>query len=244
MPNPLVNQPFSLRTLEEVESFEYHMRQYSEATTQFPESNISLAKAWRYLEHLPDGPRAFSALLDVFLSVHFVQMDLHATLSTWNKRFSPGKLEGGSILDSTEKFFGKMDIHRFSTAYVLRYRSSWDKILGLFVLLGAPDSYEHFMKAKSKKRAFKSLSGKLGIPESIVSDLLENLQKFDDAFRTSEAHGVSALRKWNLSMQTVEENSTTDLLGYWNWINSITRAVDALFESIQPPIASPEERAP
>lgn len=240
----MVNEPFALRTLEEIASFESHMRQYSEATTLVPESNISLVKAWQHLEHRPDSARIFSALLDVFLSVHFVLMDLLAAGSTWNTRFSPGKLEGGSILDSRDKFFGKMDMHRFSTGYVLRYRSAWDKIFGFFVLFAAPDSYEHFMKAKSKKQAFKSLSGKIGIPEPIVSDLLANLQKFDDAFRTSEAHGVSSLRKWNLSMQTMEENPTTELLGYWNWLNSATRAIGALFETIEPSFVSSEKRAP
>lgn len=223
---------FVLGTRKDVESFEDRMQAYSTSTTLVAESHISLVNAWDLLAGRQDGYRVFSALLDVYLTVHFVFQDLLSVVAVWNNRFSPGKLEGGRILDSQEKFVGKMEIYRYTVAYILRYRAAWDKILGFFVLFWAPDSYDEFMKANSKKKAFKKFSTKLGISEYAVSMLIEKIQTFDDMFRTSEAHGVSSIRKWTLSMETLNENPSTELIGYWNWLNHATKTVGSIFNEV------------
>jgi hypothetical protein len=81
-------------------------------------------------------------------------LDSNAVGGTWNQLFSKGKLEGGSVLDSEAKFFGKMDIHRFNTAYVLRYRALWDKLMGLMILIFVPNEYDLFAGAQFSSITF------------------------------------------------------------------------------------------
>lgn len=42
------------------------------------------------------------------------------------------------------------------------------------------------------------------------------VQDFDNSFRTAEAHGPGILRKWTLSMESIDENPELELLGFWN----------------------------
>lgn len=216
----MVTESFKLRTREDVERFEALMFQYSKARSQVALNHIPLLKAWDQLHHREDGGRVFTSLLDIYLNLHMIYLDLTSVGGTWNSNFSKGKLEGGSVLDSNAKFFGKMDIHRFASAFILRYRAIWDKIMGLLLLLFLPSAYDGFSKSKSKKKSFREAALKIDeIPHEFVAGLLEALEKFDNKFRTAEAHGTGALRKWSLTMEGFEDNPMFELIGHWNFLN-------------------------
>lgn len=216
---------FALHSREEAERFDTLLLRYGTVSTGLSYSHISLSKAWDFLHERVDGGKVFTALLDLILTVQFVESELLNIGAIWNANFSPGKLEGGSILDSEQKFIGKMTVHRHATGFVLRHRAAWDKIMGLLLLLTAPDKYEQFANAGSKKKAFKRLAPSLGISEEQMSVIISNLQTFDDRFRTSEAHGTGTIRKWSLTMQGLDENPMVDLIGYWNQLNRMMVAI-------------------
>ena len=222
---------FRLKTREDVERFEELMRQYSESKAQLALNYIPLVRAWDQLQHREDGGRVFSALLDIYLNLHILHLDLTAVGGTWNLRFSKGKLEGGSVLDSSAKFFGKMDIHRFSSAFILRYRAIWDKIMGFFLLLFSPGDYDGFSKAKNgKKRYFQKAASKIeNMPHEFVAGLLSALEQFDNTYRTPEAHGTGALRKWSLTMVGFERKPMRDLMGHWNFLAKTLIAIGDIF---------------
>jgi len=207
------------------------MCQYSEERTLNALNHIPLLKAWDQLHQRVDGPRVFTALLDIYINLHMLYLDLTSLSSTWNTDFSKGKLEGGSILDSNNKFFGKMDIHRFGSAFILRYRAIWDKIMGFFILFFSPEDYDKFYKSDSKKKAFEKAAHNIQYlsPES-VSALVAALKAFDDVFRTPEAHGTGTLRKWSLTMAGFEGNPMLELTGYWNYLNQALLALGKLFD--------------
>jgi hypothetical protein len=221
---------FKLNTREEVERFEALMHEYSEAKSQLALNHIPLVKAWDQLHHRKDGGRVFTALLDIYLNLHMVHLDLTSVGGAWNSNFSKGMLEGGSVLDSKAKFFGKMDIHRFASGFVLRYRAIWDKIMGLLLLLFFPEAYDSFSKSKSKKKSFREAASKTeNIPQEFVTGLLSALEKFDNTFRTPEAHGTGALRKWSLTMEGLENNPILELTNHWNFLNLTLLAIGGLF---------------
>jgi len=114
---------FILNDRDEVETFENMLRKYIKNRVQFSLSHISLVKAYDKLQTRDDGGKIFAALLDIEINFVLLYYDIYNIGGIWNQKFSKGKLEGGSVLDSKDKFFGKMDIHRFSSSYVLRYRA-------------------------------------------------------------------------------------------------------------------------
>jgi len=222
---------FALETREEVERFETLLSEYSHARTQMALSHVPLLKAWDQLHKREDGGRVFTALLDLYLSLHLVEFDLTSVGGTWNAFFSRGKMEGGSILDSQEKFFGKMDMHRFATSFVLRYRAIWDKLMGFFVLYFAPTQYDIFCKSKSKKKTFRSIASAIdALPNEFVATILDRLDEFDNKFRTAEAHGTGSVRKWSLTMEGMEGNPFVDLFAHWNVLNVVCLTIGKLFE--------------
>lgn len=213
-------ETFTLKSHEEVVRFEELLDSYVVARAQFPLKHISLTDAYDYLQSNSNGGRIFSALLDIQISFLLLYLDSNSVGATWNGLFSKGKLEGGSVLDSNAKFFGKMDIHRFNTAYVLRYRAIWDKLMGLIVLMHAPNDYESFTGAKSRKKMFAKIAEKhkFAKPE-FIDKLNDLLTRFDNTFRTSEAHGTGVLRKYSFTMESMAENPQIELIEFWNAMN-------------------------
>jgi len=224
-------ETFSLKDRKEVESFEKLLSQYVTQRAQFALSHISLTNVYDAFQEREDGGRLFTAILDIQINFMLLHCDSHSVGATWNKLFSKGKLEGGSVLDSPDKFFGKMDIHRFNTSYILRYRALWDKLMGFLVLLLAPTEYERFCKSKSKKNCFRKIAqGATHLSDEFVSSLENMLLKFDNEFRTPEAHGTGVLRKYSFTMQSMHQNPQIELVGYWNLVNDFISKIGGMFK--------------
>jgi hypothetical protein len=213
-------ETFTLKSREEVARFEELLDSYVVARAQFSLKHISLTDAYDNLQGDLNGGRIFSALLDIQINFLLLYLDSNSVGATWNGYFSKGKFEGGSVLDSQAKFFGKMDIHRFNTAYVLRYRALWDKLMGLIVLMKAPNDYELFIGAKSRKKTFAKLAEKYKFAKpEFIAKLNDLLSRFDNTFRTSEAHGTGVLRKYSFTMESMAENPQIELIDFWNAMN-------------------------
>lgn len=225
-------ETFSLQSREEVVRFDELLDTYAKERSgmQFG-GHISLTNAFDYLQRREDGDRIFSALLDIQINFILLWLDLSSVGGTWNAFFSRGKLKGGSILDSPVKFFGKMDVHRFCSSYVFRYRAIWDKIMGLIILIDLPEEYDDFSSSRSKKRAFGKITNKYQLLKNedrkYISELLTS---FDDKFRTPEAHGSGRLRKYSLTMTPMETNPQAELIYYWNELNRFIIQIGKIFE--------------
>ena len=96
---------------------------------------------------------------------------------------------GSEPLSEEDGFCHRMAVLRANSDYIFRYRAIWDKIMGLFILLSAPDQFQKFLSANSRKKDFKKIATKSGrIPAHVVDRILQVTQTFDDRHRTAEAH--------------------------------------------------------
>lgn len=230
------SETFALYSREGVIRFEQLLNDYMTERTGSPLNHISLTDAYDWLQFHPNPGQVFTVLLDIQINFSLLFLDVHAEGATWNRFFSKGKLEGGSILDSYAKFSGKMDIHRFNTAYIFRYRAIWDKIMGLLVLLYAPDEYNNFTRAKSRKKCFKKLAEKHDfLNEGFVKTLSDLITRFDDRFRTAEAHGSGFLRKYSFTMESMENHPEIELIDFWNKLNGFIATFGQVFSSRSEP---------
>ena len=229
---------FTLNSREEVIRFVELLENHEKNRVQIVHNYFPLVKAYDYLKIKNNSMRSFTSILDIYINFTILKHDSMKIMGVWNDFFSKDKLEGGSILDSQVKFSAKMDIHQASSSYILRYRSLWDKIMGFLILFFVPNEYENFAGAKSRKTAFRKIVEKNQLSTKINTifnrpyiEVLDEITRFDEIYRTPEAHGAGALRKWSLSMQSMLENPSGDLIGYWNVINQIIANIGNLFDN-------------
>lgn len=216
----MTTKTFVLETREQVARFQEHLNSYSVARANGALPHLQLVSIYDYCQTREDGGKLFTVFLDLSINFMLLWCDSHVVGATWNANFSKGKLEGGSALDSTRKFQGKMDIHRFNSSFILRYRAVWDKMMGVLIMLHAPLEYEKFVSAKSRRRSFRKIASRVdSIPMDFVEFLETKLSDFDSEFRTPEAHSTGALRKWSFIMEPMHENPQVKLIGYWNFLN-------------------------
>lgn len=222
-------KPFVLATRSEVQQFESLFTDYVTTRANFALPYISLVDAFDTVASRNDSEKVFTALLDIFINIHLVWCDQIASGRAWTELVGNGKVDV-TLLEDSGSFFSRMDMHRFSTAYILRCRALWDKIMGFFILYFDPARYEEFAASKSKRRTFRKIAAAGSyIPTECLTLLDSLIGGFDDQFRSPEAHGTGSLRKWSLSHQAGINNPQISLIPSWNVIGLTLILIGSIF---------------
>jgi hypothetical protein len=224
---------FCLEDKAAVEKFEQRLSEYCAARGQFDLKHISLAKAYPALQRCrpTDWERVFSCVLD--LQINFVLLHCDDTVmgGITNIPALTHQPEVGSVLDSPDLFFRKMDYHRFVTSFIFRYRAIWDKVMGLTILLRAPGEYERLKAAKSKKKAFDAIMQSVAPGTAAVS---AGLERFENLFRTPEIHKSGRMRKYSFLPVSAGFNPQHELGAFWNWLNRAMIDVGKALADLEP----------
>lgn len=231
----MVNDHFTLNNSEEVRLFCERLDSYQKSKIGSSSSYIDLNIAFDKLQGYNQGGKLFAALLDLKLNFVMLLIDTANSGGTWNQYFSPGKLEGGTVLDNQQKFNGKAEMHYYHGNFIPRYRAIWDKIMGILILIFKPDSYEKYRRAQSRKKEFvKICNGIPQFPVEFVKNITKVLSDFDDSFRSPEVHGTGKLRKWSFTMYALHETPMLNEFGnYWNWLLPMLSAVDKIIKELE-----------
>ncbi len=89
----------------------------------------------------------------------------------------------------------KIQAHDTFVNFVFRYRALWDKIMGCLVFVYFDEkTHSNFLSADSKKGRFKELFED-GKAWSMIKEYFDNLENFDNVYRTPEAHQTGKARK-------------------------------------------------
>lgn len=210
---------FILHNRDQVITFEELLNNYTKEKIGFSINHVSLIDAFDKLQRHENGGKIFTSLLDIQINNILLQCDIEHIVNIWNK-LSREQRNEGSILDSENNFFDKMDIHRFSTSFIFRYRALWDKIMGLHVLILSPSNYDAFCKSKSKRKSFRNIMSKIHLfPTKIIDEIEQIVTDFNNKFRTSEAHGTGKLRKLTFLMEPFHKNEQVLFIDFWNVMN-------------------------
>ena len=158
---------------------------------------------YKNLDGVNEGGRIFSALIDLEMTYLFMAKDVTKSAGGWNQNFTPGKLEGGSVLDDYNKFHGKVEILDALSSFTFRSRAFWDKYMGILVLIKDPENYQKYCKAKSRKKTFKKIAAEWSdFPIKVQEALLHTLQR----------HEIYALSKEQLKEGTFYPVTFLDVL--------------------------------
>ncbi|WP_157661280.1 hypothetical protein [Burkholderia ubonensis] len=180
----------------EIERIDKFLMEYSIEHLNVNIFHISLTKAYEYLNNDVHRGKIIASLLDIQATYLHLHIDNNLSMRAWQSGFR--SLDSATPLRAETYEWFKYQIHslRSLNAFVLRYRSIWDKILSLLILIHAPQAYEGFQGAKSRKRAFKKIYDKNPfLPTLDMDNLLSHIERFDNSYRTAEAHGTGVLRK-------------------------------------------------
>lgn len=223
-------QEFSLNNKDEVVKFSDLIKNYVEEETHLPFHWIDLPRWFdRCMRMNENGGRLFSAILDLKITFAFVFIDYHRTIPGYkvmNCKDTP------SILTDPNLFKEKMDLLHSNIDMAIRFRTFYDKLMGVLVLLFCPERYKKFGSSGSRKADFKKLMRDYIDSESLES-LFAIISSLDDNFRTAEVHQAGRMRKWVLGGRDSFVDNAVDLGGYFNNILSLADWLDELIDEVQ-----------
>jgi len=227
----MAEEIFKLQTREDVECFDQFLAEYEISKGSVHVPYIPLTKVYDALQSRSDGGRVFTAFLDIYINIAMLGIDVSVMPKVTNRDRKEGRTPDSSILDDLGHFKERMELHHGNTNFIFRYRALWDKLLGFLVLMYIPEEYERFFSSKSRKKAFNKIAVEKGVfPTNLWKYLERVLNDFDNRYRTPEAHGVGAMRKWSLIVQTADSNPQTGLMGMWNVLVSFMHQLVSIFE--------------
>ena len=206
----------------EIRQFEQFTKLYHSRFSHMPYSSFFDLRQWSDFSKLNKeiGDKIFASVFDINLNFLFLDIDFLTYSSKYEHFFGNRKIENFSILNNQFDFFASLDILNSCSNFIIRYRSIWDKLMGLIVLLKDPNNYEIYRRAKSRKAKFVQLMNGKDLNGIKINNIKNNLEKFDNTFRTPEVHGTGAIRKWILNPKKYIDfndfNSPIILAEYWN----------------------------
>jgi hypothetical protein len=104
--------------------------------------------------------------IDLVLNLRLIWCDMISASRAWGALVD-AKLATEPALSSEAVFFPRLDMHRYSTSYIFRYRALWDKVMGFVILFFAPHRYDEFANAKSKRRTFSKIATHAIVPPEV-----------------------------------------------------------------------------
>ena len=195
--------------------------------------------------------RLFAAAYDLEITFLFMEVDTCEAAGTHNLQFAPGRAHEDSVpLLDDAAFGGKMDNLGHLTAFALRCRAFWDKVMGVLFLLCEPAKYEAFTRASRRKRFFAKNAAEWpdppphllrfledsnfrGLdPNPRFPHILERVMEHLDGIRTAEAHGTGTLRKSTLGTVPIDESGHASLLAHYNIALGTMRALRRTLEGL------------
>lgn len=168
-----------------------HLRPYchddiwAEKRPNFTFGKLPLTNLWGYANFYSNDQQKAN---QIYSKLQDIKIYLVETMNHYYAAF----VENNAMINfatEVEKVSYRVKMHDHISSFILKYRALWDKIMGCLVFLYYPDYYDDWIGARSRKGKFKK---KFSRGEQAVwgklSPYIDALEKFDNQYRTSEAH--------------------------------------------------------
>lgn len=223
--NVLKSQEFSMKNKEEVVRFTELIQCYVEEETHLPFHWIDLPRWYDKCKTMDEnGPRLFSAILDLKITFAFVFIDFNKTMPGFKALNSK---ESPNILTDVNTFKEKMALLHNNIDMAIRFRTFYDKFMGVLVLLLCPEKYKSYLKAHSRKEFFMNkMCGY--IDSKLLDSIFSTISYLDDSYRTAEVHQTGRMRKWVLGGRDCFLDNAVELESFFNSILSLSDWLDSL----------------
>lgn len=229
-PDLETSQKFTLHNREEVVTFEAMLNKHVEKETSLPFHSLNLIRAFDYCMTLNEnGGKMFAAILDLKITIAFLFIDAI--------RYAPdfkalNRQDGANILEDEALFSKKIRMLHHNIDLAIRYRSFYDKFMGMTVMLLNPSKYKDYNNAKSRKKIFSNLVKGL-IDDESISILIKQVTYLDENYRTPEVHQTGFMRTWVLTSQDLFLDKQLNLMNYFNWVLGYADWLDSVIADNQ-----------
>lgn len=221
------SQVFFLKNKEEVERFSELIASYVDEETHIPFHGIDLPRWYdKCMAMDENGRKLFAAILDLKITFAFVFIDFYKTITGFeaiNSKESP------NIMSDPILFKKKIVLLHDNIDMAIRFRTFFDKFMGVLILLFCPEKYGKFGRSGSRKEDFKKLMNGY-IDSETLDSLFMTISELDDQFRTPEVHQTGKMRKWVLGGRDCFLDNAISLGGYYNSILYFSNMFDELLE--------------
>ncbi|MGM0582994.1 MAG: hypothetical protein ACQETL_20120 [Bacteroidota bacterium] len=188
---------FKIQNLAGARQFDKFLKEYYQSNSPFQfQSYLNLSEwfAWSQ-KNVENGGRIFTSVFDIKLNYIFLDFEKSGLTKLWGERNIDN-----NILNKKQDFNLSVELLKYLSSYVLKYRALLDKLMGLIFLCYSPDEYDKYRRGKSRKTLFKNTFEKKSIPLRLDPErIFMYLDQFDSLYRTPEAHATGSMRKWVFS---------------------------------------------
>ncbi|NRQ43809.1 hypothetical protein HRH59_14740 [Rheinheimera sp. YQF-2] len=210
------NKKLDFSSKSEIQEFEIDLEEFQKREGGPPFHWLKLSDLWCEDSPTDHDKRIFACVLDLRLNVSCLEVNLSKIVESANN----------SNLDTKENIYEAFRCFELNTSYITRYRSIFDKIMGLLVLIIRPEMYDSFSVAKKKKNKFVNIMSLIDDDHKhFATKLSESIALFDNKYRTAEVHGSGSVRKWNFEMIYGPSGNQADMFWSWNTLHPLLTAL-------------------
>lgn len=127
------------------------------------------------------------------------------------------------VLNNPKLLEPRMELQFFANACVMSCRSTWDKLLGLIVLVeSGKKKYNNYIGLTSKKKYIRKHLKELqeNMRPACLEEFLAVIEKLDNTFRTQEAHGSGGnIRNTAFSVGSLSNTVLLEIIGHYNYLH-------------------------
>lgn len=212
----------SVTSIQEARRFDEYLVEYQKTRQATPDSHVSFEHIFPVLKDHPEKGRLFA---------YFVELQLQHALLNCDLCDITTLLDSNSPLTGSNEFCYRVSLSRLNSDFIFRYRAIWDKIMAIIILLRAPERFQKFTSAKSRKKCFSKIANETGrIPQDLVDHIIDTTTAFDEKYRTEEAHGSGSARKWSTgNLPEDDESEQIDMFWAWNALNTVMAMLGSAF---------------
>lgn len=218
---------FTLSTRDEVEKFNDRLYEYMRKYTNPPFSYPDLLNAYDYCNQLcNDNRKLFAAIVDLRITASFLFIDTNRVGVGINRQ---SVVSNEDVLNNQDYFDAKFSLLHENIDMVIRCRTLYDKLMGVMILLCAPTSYNDFIGAKSRKKAFGNIA-KSFMNEDTLSEFVLEVSRLDDCYRTAEVHQTGSMRTWIFLSDSPFHEKEMGVIACWNkmsgWLSWLDKRIE------------------
>jgi hypothetical protein len=214
-----------IKTKRDAKLFDKYLSEFQRRNEAPPLDFLSIESVFCFLQGQNNQGRLFTYMID--LQIQFALLNIDSCKMDQLDR----DIRDVENFSGPEIFCNRTALLKTNSDYIFRYRALWDKIMGCIVLIVEPSKFQKLFKSNSRKKDFKKIvAGHPKFPDSLLDHIIETTTKFDNLYRTAEAHMNGSTRQWSYDYSESPFSDQANMKWAWNAMIPIIEQIGKFFK--------------